>query len=67
VVGLVCLSLDKNPCPFYVIAPFGGIILVAGVFGAAWAYIPAYFLQARRWQPHRYHLLFMFKLHRLLL
>lgn len=43
-VGLVCLSLDKT-MPFYVIAPLA--IIGAGVFGAAWAYIPAY-LQARR-------------------
>ena len=43
-VGLVCLSLDKT-MPFYIIAPLA--IIGAGVFGAAWAYIPAY-LQARR-------------------
>lgn len=43
-VGLVCLALDKT-MPFYVIAPLA--IIGAGVFGAAWAYVPAY-LQARR-------------------
>lgn len=43
-VGLVCLALDHT-MPFYVIAPLA--ILGAAVFGAAWAYIPAY-LQARR-------------------
>ncbi|MGO2356073.1 MAG: ABC transporter permease [Marinomonas foliarum] len=43
-VGLVCLSLDHT-MPFYVIAPLA--IIGAAVFGAAWAYIPAY-LQARR-------------------
>ncbi|RBP81143.1 ABC transporter permease [Marinomonas rhizomae] len=43
-VGLVCLSLDHS-MPFYVIAPLA--IVGAAIFGAAWAYIPAY-LQARR-------------------
>ncbi len=43
-VGLVCLALD-NTMPFYVIAPLA--IIGAAIFGAAWAYIPAY-LQARR-------------------
>ncbi|MCB5161137.1 ABC transporter permease [Marinomonas algarum] len=43
-VGLICLSLDHT-MPFYVIAPLA--IIGAAVFGAAWAYIPAY-LQARR-------------------
>ncbi|WP_111637487.1 ABC transporter permease [Marinomonas shanghaiensis] len=43
-VGLICLSLDHT-MPFYVIAPLA--VIGAAVFGAAWAYIPAY-LQARR-------------------
>ena len=43
-VGLVCLWLDSS-MPFYVIAPLA--IIGGAVFGAAWAYIPAY-LQARR-------------------
>ena len=43
-VGLICLSLDHT-MPFYVIAPLA--IIGAAVFGAAWAYVPAY-LQARR-------------------
>ncbi|AEF56054.1 ABC transporter permease [Marinomonas posidonica] len=43
-VGLVCLALDHT-MPLYVIAPLA--IIGAAVFGAAWAYIPAY-LQARR-------------------
>ncbi|MEL0635542.1 ABC transporter permease [Marinomonas sp. TI.3.20] len=43
-VGLVCLALDHT-MPFYVIAPLA--IIGAAVFGAAWAYIPAY-LQAKR-------------------
>lgn len=43
-VGLVCLALDHS-MPFIVIAPLA--IIAAALFGAAWAYIPAY-LQARR-------------------
>ncbi len=43
-VGLVCLSLDRT-MPFYIIAPLA--IIGAALFGAAWAYIPAY-LQAHR-------------------
>ena len=43
-VGLICLWLDSS-MPFYVIAPLA--IIGAAVFGAAWAFIPAY-LQARR-------------------
>ena len=43
-VGLVCLAFDHT-LPFYVIAPLA--IIGAAVFGAGWAYIPAY-LQAKR-------------------
>ncbi|MGB7389994.1 ABC transporter permease [Marinomonas sp.] len=43
-VGLVCLSLDHS-MPFIVIMPLA--IIAAALFGAAWAYVPAY-LQARR-------------------
>jgi simple sugar transport system permease protein len=43
-VGLVCLALDHT-MPLYVIVPLA--IIGAAVFGAGWAYIPAY-LQARR-------------------
>ncbi|TPE49819.1 ABC transporter permease [Maribrevibacterium harenarium] len=43
-VGLLCLWLDAS-MPFWVIAPLA--ILGAFIFGAAWAYIPAY-LQAKR-------------------
>lgn len=42
-VGLVCLYLDG--LPFWMIIPLA--IIAAAIFGAAWAYIPAY-LQARR-------------------
>ncbi|MCG7504847.1 ABC transporter permease [Mesorhizobium retamae] len=43
-VGLVCLALDRI-VPWYVTFPFA--IAGAALFGAAWAFIPAY-LQARR-------------------
>ena len=43
-VGLVCLALDPY-LPFIVILPLA--ILGAALFGAAWAFIPAY-LQAKR-------------------
>ena len=43
-VGLVCLAFDDT-LPFVLIVPLS--IAAAAVFGAAWAYIPAY-LQARR-------------------
>ena len=43
-VGLICLSLDHT-MPFYVIAPLA--VIGSAIFGAAWAYVPAY-LQARR-------------------
>ncbi|PLP57107.1 sugar ABC transporter permease [Mesorhizobium loti] len=43
-VGLVCLALDRV-VPWYVTFPFA--IAGAAVFGAAWAFVPAY-LQARR-------------------
>ena len=43
-VGLLCLWLDSS-MPLIIIAPLA--ILGGAVFGAAWAYIPAY-LQARR-------------------
>ncbi|MGR0279306.1 ABC transporter permease [Marinomonas dokdonensis] len=43
-VGLVCLAFDHT-LPIYVIAPLA--IIGAAVFGAGWAYIPAY-LQAKR-------------------
>ncbi|MFC4273452.1 ABC transporter permease [Sneathiella chungangensis] len=42
-VGLICLYLDG--LPFWMIIPLA--IIAAAVFGAAWAYIPAY-LQAKR-------------------
>ncbi len=43
-VGLVCLAFDDT-LPLLLIVPLS--IVAAAVFGAAWAYIPAY-LQARR-------------------
>ncbi|RDL43286.1 ABC transporter permease [Marinomonas piezotolerans] len=43
-VGLLCLWLDSS-MPLIIIAPLA--IIGGAVFGAAWAYIPAY-LQARR-------------------
>ncbi|TDO95894.1 ABC transporter permease [Marinomonas balearica] len=43
-VGLLCLWLDSS-MPFIVILPLA--VIASAVFGAAWAYIPAY-LQARR-------------------
>ncbi|MEH6631997.1 MAG: ABC transporter permease [Halopseudomonas aestusnigri] len=43
-VGLLCLALDQY-VPLWVILPLA--IIVSGLFGAAWAYIPAY-LQAYR-------------------
>ncbi|WP_054312867.1 ABC transporter permease [Mesorhizobium sp. 1M-11] len=43
-VGLVCLALDRV-VPWYVTFPFA--IAGAALFGAAWAFIPAY-LQAKR-------------------
>ncbi len=43
-VGLVCLAVDQT-MPFYIILPLA--IIGGAVFGAAWAYIPAY-LSARR-------------------
>lgn len=43
-VGLVCLALDRI-VPWYVTFPFA--IAGAALFGAAWAFIPAY-LQAKR-------------------
>ncbi len=42
-VGLVVLAFDGQP--FYVILPLA--MIAAGLFGAAWAFIPAY-LQAKR-------------------
>lgn len=42
-VGLICLYLDG--LPFWMVIPLA--IIAAAVFGAAWAYIPAY-LQAKR-------------------
>jgi general nucleoside transport system permease protein len=42
-VGLVCLGLGN--APFWVVLPLA--ILAGAIFGAAWAFIPAY-LQARR-------------------
>ncbi|RKF18554.1 ABC transporter permease [Alginatibacterium sediminis] len=43
-VGLVCLTLGEF-APWYIVFPVA--IVVGGVFGAAWAFIPAY-LQAKR-------------------
>jgi ABC-type uncharacterized transport system permease subunit len=43
-VGLVCLGLG-NTLPGYLLIPLS--LIAAGVFGAAWAFIPAY-LQAKR-------------------
>lgn len=43
-VGLVCLALDRV-VPWYVTFPFA--IAGAAIFGAAWAFLPAY-LQAKR-------------------
>ena len=43
-VGLVCLALDRV-VPWYITFPFA--IAGAALFGAAWAFIPAY-LQAKR-------------------
>ncbi|WP_221074661.1 ABC transporter permease [Agarivorans aestuarii] len=43
-VGLVCLTLGEF-APWYVVFPVA--IIVGGLFGAAWAFIPAY-LQAKR-------------------
>ncbi|WP_299372331.1 ABC transporter permease [uncultured Kiloniella sp.] len=43
-VGLLCLALDQY-VPFWIILPLA--IATSGLFGAAWAYIPAY-LQAYR-------------------
>lgn len=43
-VGLVCLALDRI-VPWYITFPFA--IAGAALFGAAWAFIPAY-LQAKR-------------------
>ncbi|KKJ77618.1 sugar ABC transporter permease [Kiloniella litopenaei] len=43
-VGLLCLALDQY-FPFWIILPLA--IAASGLFGAAWAYIPAY-LQAYR-------------------
>lgn len=43
-VGLVCLTLGEY-APWYITFP--AAILVGGLFGAAWAFIPAY-LQAKR-------------------
>jgi len=43
-LGLVCLWLG-DLLPFWALLPLG--VLVSGLFGAAWAYVPAY-LQAKR-------------------
>ncbi len=43
-VGIVCLTLG-NFAPWYLVLPVA--IIVGGLFGAAWAFIPAY-LQAKR-------------------
>ncbi|WP_421781600.1 ABC transporter permease [Kiloniella litopenaei] len=43
-VGLLCLALDQY-FPFWIILPLA--IIASGLFGAAWAYVPAY-LQAYR-------------------
>ncbi|WP_120496554.1 ABC transporter permease [Kiloniella sp. EL199] len=43
-VGLLCLALDQY-VPFWIILPLA--IAASGLFGAAWAYVPAY-LQAYR-------------------
>ncbi|MBU2864390.1 ABC transporter permease [Reinekea marina] len=43
-VGIVCLALG-DVLPFIILLPLS--IMAAGIFGAAWAYIPA-FLQAKR-------------------
>lgn len=43
-VGLICLTLGEY-APWYIVFPFA--ILAGGLFGAAWAFIPAY-LQAKR-------------------
>ncbi len=43
-VGLLCLALDQY-VPFWIILPLA--IIASGLFGAAWAYVPAY-LQAYR-------------------
>ncbi|SHO58434.1 ABC transporter permease [Vibrio quintilis] len=43
-VGLVCLTLG-DVAPWYIVFPVA--ILAGGIFGAAWAFLPAY-LQAKR-------------------
>jgi simple sugar transport system permease protein len=43
-VGLVCLTLGEY-APWYLVFPVA--VIVGGLFGAAWAFIPAY-LQAKR-------------------
>ena len=43
-VGLVCLLLG-NKVPFFILLPL--CIIAGGLFGAAWAFVPAY-LQAKR-------------------
>ncbi len=43
-VGLICLTLGEY-APWYVVFPVA--VIVGGLFGAAWAFIPAY-LQAKR-------------------
>ncbi len=43
-VGIICLALDRY-LPWFIVAPIA--IAVSALFGAAWAFIPAW-LQARR-------------------
>ncbi|MEI8634356.1 hypothetical protein P4S72_24560 [Vibrio sp. PP-XX7] len=58
-VGLVCLTLGEV-APWYVVFPVA--ILAGGLFGAAWAFLPAY-LQAKR-GSHIVITTIMFNFHR---